>query len=558
MKKIILASVGVILALGLTGCSSNSASQSVKNLNAQLDRVDNAVVSSVSDDTSEISNSSTSSTTSNLNYLRNKAYNDMLEERYLKDEILSLSSYLKSNQNTKYKLAKSDTNALKSLTSDLSKYSTYLNDSKSTVKTYVKKIKNQSRTDVEHVSSSYQALSNIMNERKAYLNNLLNTMNEIADILCSNDVISSQDNEQNDTNNIEQNELNSRNYQTQDYNSYNNQYYTPNHFARQPQGIDYNVNRQRTVNNSENKNQTENKRKGFTKNIDTYNSQNVGEENSNNNNDTNINNSTNDNIKNNNINSNQTNRPINNGYPYQYNNNGNYYGNPYYNNPYNNGYNNYYNPNFRYIRRGFNPGRNTDTYYPLNRNIDTYRMNPNQYTLNTTNMSEENNDENTIAERIEDQKNLDVTNNNKSSNSTQEESPQIKHIIRKVKQETAKNNVNENFEQNEKEITNNNTSNAIMRDLPKKLIKEEKANNDYKIKPVEEIKEVKLDDVKTKDEDRNEVLNKDKAKQKTTPIKIENSDNLMSIFIKDGNKKLNDKNNHVKERIGTVKEVQFT
>lgn len=566
MKKIILASVGVILALGMTGCSSNSASQSVKNLNAQLDRVDNAVVSSVSDDTSEISNSNNTASTDNLNYLRNKAYNDMLEERYLKDEILSLSSFLKSNQNTKYKLAKSDINALKSLTSDLSKYSTYLNDSKSTVKTYVKKIKNQSRTDAEHVSSSYQALSNVMNERKAYLNNLLDTMNEIADILCSKDVISSQDSEQNDTNNIEQNELNSNNYQTQDYNSYNNQYYTPNRYTNQPQGIDYNINRQRPVRNSESEdNQTKNNRKGLTKNIDTYNTQNVNDDNSNNNSDTSVNNSTTNNTENNNnLNrNNQINRPINNGYPYQYNNYDSYYGNPYYNNPYYNGYNNYYNPNFRYNRRGFNPNRNTDTYYPLNRNIDTYRMNPNQYALNTTSLNEENAETTdktvTTEEKVENKEKIGAY--NKNENLTQEEAPKISHVIRNVKQKNARNNDTKNFKQDESSIKNNSTNNSVTRNTPKKLIREDKELNSDEIKPVEnKEKDIDLNSVRNIENtiNRNEPINSEVSKQKTHPIKIENNDNLMATFFKDGNKKLNDKNNHVKEKIGTAKEVQFT
>ena len=561
MKKIVLASVGVILALGMTGCSSNSASQSVKNLNEQLDRVNNAVVFSVSDDASEIANT-TSSTTSNLNYLRNKAYNDLLEERYLKDEILSLSSYLKSNQSTKYKLAKSDINALKSLADDLNKYSTCLNDSKSTVKSCVKKIKNQSRTDSEHVSSSYQVLSNIMNERKAYLNNLLNTMNEIAGILYRNDVISSQDNSQNNAVNFEQNGLNSSNYQTQDYNSFNNQYYLPNHFARQPQGFDYHVNKQRPVKNSESENnQTSSNPKGLTKNIDTYNAQNLSDNiednnNADNNNIASVNNSKNDNFENNIIDNNNINRPINNGYPHKYNQHEGYYGNPYYNNPYYNGYNNYYNPNFSYNRHGFNPGRNTDTYYPLNRNIDTYRVNPNQYALNTANMDEKDNDKNSIVERIEDQQNTEAA-NNKNGNPNQEETPKIKHVIRRVKQETVKNNNNNLTAQNKNELA---STNSDTKEFPNKLTREEKVNDENKIKPVENIKKEALlnDMLKTKNETRSDTLNNDKAKQKNTPIKIENRDSLMSIFIKDDSKNQNDKNNHLKEKIGTVQEVQFT
>ncbi len=559
MKKILLASVGIVLALGMTGCSTNTANQSVKNLNAQLERVDNVVVASVNDETSEISNSSSNNTTSNLNYLANKAYNDMLEERYLKDEILSLSSYLKSNQNTNYKLAKSDINALKTLTSDLSKYTSYLNDSKSTVKSYVKKIKNQSKTVPEQISSSYQALSNIMNERKAYLNNLLNTMNEVANILCENNIINSQDCEQNTESDINENELNTNNYQYpnyNNYNNYNNQYYTPYHYNRQNSSVDYNINTKEQNNKLDTNNSSTNNDtgKGLTKNIDTYNKNRLNENilNSNNNSSQNLENASNQNG------GQEEQRLANNGYAYQY----NYYNNPYYN-PYYNGYNSYYNPNYRFFRHGFNPNRNTDTYYPLNRNIDTYRMSPEQYTLSATNMNEGNTESgitNTTKKQVNEQKNINIESaNNENDDSVQDETPKIKHIVRNVKQKTAKNNESEQAEQIKKNIQDKNTDNSVLHYMPKKLDNEDKEINN-KIKPVEKAEKdvIYNQSIESKNVSNNDSLNSNKEKQKTVPIKIENTNNIMATFIKDGTKKLNNKANHIKEKIGKVEEVQFS
>ena len=139
----------------------------------------------------------------------------------------------------------------------------------------------------------------------------------------------------------------------------------------------------------------------------------------------------------------------------------------------------------------------------------------------------------------------------------QEETPKIKHVIRRVKQETAKNNNNDLTAQNKNELA---STNSDTKEFSNKLTREEKVNDENKIKPVENIKKEALlnDMLKTKNETRSDTLNNDKAKQKNTPIKIENRDSLMSIFIKDDSKNQNDKNNHLKEKIGTVQEVQFT
>lgn len=561
MKKLVLASLGALLALSMTGCSSNPGSQSIKNLNAQLERVDNTIVSSVSDDTSEISNSvPINNSTNNLQYLKNKAYNDMLEERYLKDQILSLSSYLKSNQNTKYKLAKSDVNALKSLTSDLSKYTTYLNESKVNVKSYVKKIKNQNRTDTEHVASSYQSLSNIMNERKAYLSNLLNTMNEIANILSDNNVTNSQ-NKTTTNENLNLDNLNASNNVDNTYNKYNNQNYIPKNNTY-TEYVDYDINEQQPYNQYEKENSKQNNtKKGLIKNIDTYNNSALNTDESNIKDNKIVNNQA--------VNENQYYRPINNRNPYYYN---DYYNAPY-SNPYYNGYNYFYNPNYRYNRQAFNPGRNTDTYYPLNRNIDTYRLNPNQYALNASNLNETNNESgNNKSTDVQNAQQKDsnmsgIDLNSQTEKTTRDDNSKIKHVIRKIKQKTAKND-NESINDRGSNQQNNEVNANISQKYNLNTAKEKTQNNikkNYKevkdnlIDPVEKMqKEAKIEKHNLNDSNPNNNTKNNPIKQKTSPINIENSANIAYFLNIDTNKKLNNNNQPAKEKIGIAKEVKFT
>ena len=167
MKKVILSSL-LLLPLAMTGCTSSSDA-TIKNLNAQLDDVQ----SSVSTSGNYIGESSNyySDTPSNSNFLRDRAFNDQMEEQYLKNQILSMSSYLKNNQNKKYKLNSQDVQALRTLTNDMKTYTTYLNKSEDDMKNYIKKI-NKTKTKESNISSSnFQALYNTMNARKAYLNN---------------------------------------------------------------------------------------------------------------------------------------------------------------------------------------------------------------------------------------------------------------------------------------------------------------------------------------------------------------------------------------------------
>ena len=598
MKKIILSSACLLLALTMTGCANSSSSQSVKNLNSQLSNVENVVTTTDTNNmTSEVGSSSdyyNEEPENKLNQLRNRAYNSMLEEKYLKDQIITLSGILKSSQNTKYKIAKSDSNAINSLSNDLKKYTACLEESRSEVKSYVSKIKKQARSNNvnnQEIASLYQSLDNVMNERKAYLSNLLNTMNEIATILENNNVIDMNtnydslnnfysdyynDNGQSNDNTSDiadmYNNSNQRDYdyrpnrQYQDnYNNgktindyqYNNQNNTNKNMNNKNNTTNNYVNNSENTNNDTNNNKTQ---KGLVKNIDTYkaNSGNASD---------NANLANNENNGNNNMIANNRMR-----YP------GNAYNRPYNNRPYNNPYYNNYYPNYGY-NRGFNPGRNTDTYYPLNKNIDTYRINPNGYN-NEYNYYGYNN-YNTYASSNINSQDLDITEKDMESKNVETNNQEkIKHIVRKTKQGDVIKNKNESKNSTNIDSKNDNrisdkakNANNIIKYLASQSNDKNARIEDEKVKlPVEENKiekiKVKESDI-NKSDDKNDndkinsnVINLEADKRAESQAKELKNDALQED-LREQNKDLNTQSLVVStykpnKEIGKIKEVKFS
>ena len=346
MKKIILSVFCFLVCLIMVGCSSNSDTQALKNLNSQLDRVTEIVSSTSTSEVSEVSPSfsqSYTNTTYQLPRLRENAYQNMIQEEELRQNVLSLSAYLKGNQTKQYKLGKNKANALNDLSSNLSKYASYLNSTKENIKNSVYKIKKSTRIqslDIEQAKAAYIELGNNMNERLSYLSNLYNTLSEISYMLDNS--LSENKNTQNKT---------TEDTSILNYNNYSN---------------DQNISA--ITNNENNK----------SSNIDTFN---------------------NTAIKNN---------------------NSQYLQNQYLNN---NNYNDY---NYWHRRNNnFNPNRNTDTFYPKYRNIDTFRYNPNRNDY-YNNYQIENNNLNNQSILTTTEENQQTTRKfNKNSNSEQSQTNNI-------------------------------------------------------------------------------------------------------------------------------------
>lgn len=309
MKKLFLSLASILLLLPIAGCSTSSDKAVITSLNNQLDRVQSIVSSTNSTEVNRVSPYVSSASQENpINSYKAEAYSNMANEEALRQEVLALNGRLKDSTHS-YKLGKYKASAITNLTNNLSKYLNYLNNTKPDIKNNVNRItKNDNSSNQELLKSAYITLSNTMNERYIYLENIYCSLSQIDEILSGSQIIDqeedSQTQEQESTPSDDQN--------------------TSTTLSRIRPNIDtYYYNKLPRRDKEENINENE------IENTNQYTSQ--------------------PQIPNNTL-------------------------------PYNTGYNNMpgynmYNPYYRFGR--VNPNRNTDTFYPYMRNIDTYYYPPN-------------------------------------------------------------------------------------------------------------------------------------------------------------------------------------
>ncbi len=341
MKKLIISGICLISIIALAGCTNND-SQTMTALNNQLDRVQSIVASTSVNEISDVSPSITLASNEPYNSIqsfRAVSNENMLREEEIRQKILSKAAGLKSSSNKTLKLGNKKSHALKAISNNLGRYSSQLNETKSQVRQSVSKIKRSlkvSNMNIEEATSSYTTLNNSMNERYAYLCNIYDNLEQACIILeCNNTKNNDRNNDRNDLKNIErENECNCKHDAD------------PNDTEDQLEKT---------------------KEKGslkIVKNIDSYtpNNTDVVENNSK------ITNETNNSVNQQPLPNahtpqiapipNSNNQPLPRPYPY---------------------HNRFYPNNGYYGYDRINPGRNTDTYYSFNRNIDTYRFNPSFY-----------------------------------------------------------------------------------------------------------------------------------------------------------------------------------
>ena len=594
MKKIIISSVCMIMALTMTGCASNNETQALENVNAQVNKVYSVVNSTGMNETSEVSPAGTyndNTANNQLSSLRGRSYQNMIEEDYLRQEALELCNCLKDASANKYKLGKQNVAALKSLTVDLDKYATLLEETKPEVKDQVKAIKKHTQfksLDMQQATSSYNSLNNVMTERRAYLDNLINTMNEIENILQNSQVEDgsntkniTQNSNITDTNQINnsenlidgENDITDDNSTNQDVNQENTNYshrrfHRHNRWRKRNEQTQYyrpeNQTQEQTTNTTEN---TKTKQR-FKKNIDTYNNQ----------------------INNNEVTNIDQPQNINRPQPRVYgngrrNNMQGYnqygqYGNGYY------GYNNWQYDGMPYRNQVTNPGRNTDTFYPYRRNIDTYRYNTNYNGYHPQNqyIAPANTNEQT-NEVITENPNIDAKDNTSPENITN-------HTINNKAQEKIEQNQSKKAKENFANHTNqtNEINQANLKSMPKKvrynannvkntinntvpLSKAQKENqtneklNNQTPSTVESTTAAKkienanraikhlIDNSKAKPTQENKQKNNDQLQDKVMPIETdEKQDKVMPI---DNQLAMTAKQDKKERHIGTTKEVKF-
>lgn len=299
MKKLVLSTICGLVCLTLVGCSSSSQSKAITDLSSQLERMQNTV-SSIS--TSEVydvtpmsynylSSSNNSDVAGRTSTLMQNSQNALATHENLRNQINASCATLKATLGQKYNLTKNQKNAIKTLTSALSKYNTEISNKSAGIKNatqIIKKYKNYDNINADQLNVGYTALNNEMQERIALFSNVLSTIDQVESVL----------------NSARQEDTNSQTNPQTNGTAKNIDTYRPSGTTTEPQTVEY-----------------------------------------------------------------QNQMPANQNVNYGYDQNYNYAGT-------NNGYwnNGYWNNGYGYYRNnGLNPGRNTDTYLPRYRNIDTYR-----------------------------------------------------------------------------------------------------------------------------------------------------------------------------------------
>jgi len=317
MKKILIGSVAVAMCVTLTACGTSANDVCLNNLGNQLDRTANTIsnIQTINPTDLNITPNSLETIASKDNRLYSNVINtqqSLISEEYYKMDILNKTAKIKNNLGKDIKLSKAQTNAVKELTSNLTKYTNSVgytrNEMNSTVKSIVSMKKDVTKNN-EKINAKLNRLACNSNTRACYYENILKTLEQIENELCINDF--------------------------------------ENHTHK---------------NEKDNSNENNN---SLTKNIDSY-----LPKNSNDNENCDNCDKCDKNQNFNNVNSYtpiQPNPIANEGMIY-----GGGYGNRFYGNQYGY-YGNPYNSNNLNRYNRFNPSRNTDTYAPFTRNIDTYR-----------------------------------------------------------------------------------------------------------------------------------------------------------------------------------------
>lgn len=223
MKKIVIYSMLSAIAITLVGCSGASSANSIKELNAQLNRVESSIECINQQDLTALCRNSglsyqdtyqqTPIYTNSLNLLnlQNKVSNDIVLQdklgQQIGNQIDQIQETLKSN--TKYN--SNQVKAINNFTSQLSNYATKLKNSKDEVKEGLRIInynQNINHMSLDQLNSGYNSISNVLETRKAYFFNLANTLTQLEGVL--NNQLITQDNTENEnkTSNLSNNNIN--------------------------------------------------------------------------------------------------------------------------------------------------------------------------------------------------------------------------------------------------------------------------------------------------------------------------------------------------------------
>lgn len=225
MKKLVLCSICSLVALTMVGCSNSSTDSAIKDLNRQLSRVENSITEINKQDLSSLQlstfysngysndinngfygvqrNNTMSTTSQSLMNAKSKVANDLNLQNSLTNLINNnIDSIQASLKNNKTKYNKNQVKALKSLVGQLSSTISKVNVSKDEVNSGLQTIKynqNANHTSIDQLNAGYNSVSNVLETRKAYFYNILNTLSQIQGIVGGNSTCDNYDNTQNQT-----------------------------------------------------------------------------------------------------------------------------------------------------------------------------------------------------------------------------------------------------------------------------------------------------------------------------------------------------------------------
>lgn len=193
-SKIILGAVSLLLSVALTGCASNGETSAKTNLSSQLDKTSNSIatvksvsMSDVNVDDEKLSAITDEAKCQSLKNSLMRTQNTLQAEEYYKNEILGKTAVIKKYlQKEDLKLAKGELNALKDLTANLSNYNDNVarssNEFNSTYRNY-NTMKRGVARNVERVNAKLNKIACNSNMRCAYYINILNTLQNIEEVL---------------------------------------------------------------------------------------------------------------------------------------------------------------------------------------------------------------------------------------------------------------------------------------------------------------------------------------------------------------------------------------
>lgn len=189
MKKFLLTTLALGSCLMLASCGSSSDEAAIQGLNNQLDRLNNVVTNSAVISANDLSLSTYNNQNgdlSRLNGIYQKTSVAISKQNDLREKILEKTAIVKKQlSQNEFSLAE-NLNAVKELTNSVSKYTTKLantnNEYRKTSKS-ISRMKNNTNTLTVDLNSKYAKLSSCAETRSCYLTNLLNTLDEIQNIL---------------------------------------------------------------------------------------------------------------------------------------------------------------------------------------------------------------------------------------------------------------------------------------------------------------------------------------------------------------------------------------